>query len=75
MALYTGKMDLGEAIAKPLTSDRPDGLFPTCVVDEQGTLLGFVYSNTESIKESVKTQKGVYFSRKRGLWRKGIYYY
>eukprot|EP00029_Vermamoeba_vermiformis_P007657 TRINITY_DN3373_c0_g1_i1.p1 TRINITY_DN3373_c0_g1~~TRINITY_DN3373_c0_g1_i1.p1 ORF type:complete len:1492 (+),score=442.42 TRINITY_DN3373_c0_g1_i1:647-4477(+) len=64
-------MDLGEAIAAPLVSDRPDGLFPTVVVDERGTALGLVYSSKESIKESVKTLRGVYHSRKRGLWRKG----
>jgi phosphoribosyl-AMP cyclohydrolase len=71
MALYTKHMDLGEAIAVPLVSDRPDGLFPTVVVDERGTALGLVYSSKESIKESVSTLRGVYHSRKRGLWRKG----
>ena len=30
-----------------------------------------MYSNAESIQEAVNTKKGVYFSRKRGLWRKG----
>lgn len=71
MALYTNHMDLGEAIAAPLISDRADGLFPTVVVDETHTALGLVYSSVESIKEAVATQKGVYQSRKRGLWRKG----
>lgn len=28
-------------------SDRPDGLFPTVVVDEQGVALGLVYSSCE----------------------------
>jgi phosphoribosyl-ATP pyrophosphohydrolase len=71
MALYTNHMDLGEAIAAPLVSDRPDGLFPTVVVDEAHVALGLVYSSVESIKEAVNSQKGVYQSRKRGLWRKG----
>jgi phosphoribosyl-AMP cyclohydrolase len=71
MALYTNKMDLGEAIAKCAVSDRPDGLFSTVVVDEQGALLGLVYSSVESIKEAVRTGKGIYQSRKRGLWIKG----
>lgn len=71
MALYTKHMDLGEAIAAPLKSDREDGLFPTVVVDEAHVALGLVYSSRESIKEAVASQKGVYQSRKRGLWRKG----
>ena len=36
MALYTGRLGLAEAFAAPLTSDRPDGLWPTVVVDERG---------------------------------------
>lgn len=71
MALYTNNMDLGEAIAAPLVSDRADGLFPTVVVNEQHVVLGLVYSSVESIKEAVNTQRGVYQSRQRGLWRKG----
>jgi len=71
MALYTNHMDLGEAIAAPLVSDRDDGLFPTVVVNESRVVLGLVYSSAESVKEAVNTQRGVYQSRKRGLWRKG----
>eukprot|EP01117_Protostelium_nocturnum_P010052 TRINITY_DN3584_c1_g1_i3.p1 TRINITY_DN3584_c1_g1~~TRINITY_DN3584_c1_g1_i3.p1 ORF type:complete len:1502 (-),score=554.93 TRINITY_DN3584_c1_g1_i3:1002-5507(-) len=71
MALYTKRMDLGEAIAVNLKSDRPDGLIPTVVVDETRKVLGQVYSSVDSIKESVKNLKGVYQSRNRGLWRKG----
>lgn len=71
MALYTGRMDLGDAIAAPLVSDRPDGLFPTVVCDEHGTALGLAYSNAESLREAVRLQRGVYHSRKRGLWIKG----
>jgi len=54
-----------------LTSDRSDGLYTTLVVDERGVSLGLVYSSDESIREAIKTGKGVYQSRKRGLWRKG----
>lgn len=52
-------------------SDRPDGLFTTLVTDERGVALGLVYSNEESIAESLRSGRGVYHSRKRGLWRKG----
>jgi phosphoribosyl-ATP pyrophosphohydrolase len=71
MALYTGRISLGEAIAAPLTSDRPDGLWPTVVCDESGVLLGLCWSNAESLTAAVSSQGGVYFSRKRGLWKKG----
>eukprot|EP01135_Chromosphaera_perkinsii_P012420 Nk52_evm31s2657 gene=Nk52_evmTU31s2657 len=69
--LLEGSLDLGHAIAYSLVSDRPDGLFSTVVTDEQGVALGLVYSSTDSIVESIKTMKGVYNSRKRGLWHKG----
>ena len=52
-------------------SDRPDGLFSTAVTDEREMLLGIVYSNEESVAESLRSGRGVYHSRKRGLWRKG----
>jgi len=54
-----------------IVSDRSDGLFPTIVTDERGIALGLVYSNAESISESLRTGQGVYHSRKRGLWYKG----
>ena len=71
MALYTGRLPLGEAIAAPMISDRPDGLWPTVVVDEGGVALGLTYSNAESVTAAVETRSGVYWSRKRGLWHKG----
>ncbi|KAI5864913.1 histidine biosynthesis trifunctional-protein [Durotheca rogersii] len=52
-------------------SDRPDHLLPTVVCDEGGIALGLVYSSEESVAESLRTQTGVYQSRKRGLWYKG----
>ena len=52
-------------------SDRPDGLYTTLVTDERGIALGLVYSNEESVAESIRCGRGVYHSRKRGLWRKG----
>lgn len=62
---------LAEALLHSATSDREDGLFPTVVTDESGIALGLVYSNKESVAESLKMGRGVYHSRKRGLWRKG----
>ncbi len=72
MAIYSGLMDLGDAIAAPLRSDRPDGLWPTVICDEQGRALGLAYSNAQSLREAVRTRRGVYWSRSRGsLWIKG----
>ena len=47
MALYTGRLGLAEAFAAPSQSDRPDGLWPTVVVDERGVALGFCHSDLE----------------------------
>jgi phosphoribosyl-AMP cyclohydrolase / phosphoribosyl-ATP pyrophosphohydrolase len=71
MALYTGRLGLAEAFAAPLTSDRPDGLWPTVVVDERGTALGLCFSNLESLIAALEQGRGVYHSRSRGLWVKG----
>jgi phosphoribosyl-AMP cyclohydrolase / phosphoribosyl-ATP pyrophosphohydrolase len=71
MALYTGKLGLAEAFAAPLHSDRPDGLWPTVVVDERGVALGLCYSDLESLRAALERGEGVYHSRSRGLWIKG----
>lgn len=71
MALYRGHMDLAEAFTSPMRSDREDGLWPTIVTDELGTALGLVYSNLESVRAALAEACGIYWSRKRGLWRKG----
>ncbi|CAE6466903.1 unnamed protein product [Rhizoctonia solani] len=69
----SSQLNIGDAFVAPLTSDRPDGLFPTIVTafNLGGRSLGLVYSSKESITESICTGKGVYQSRKHGLWRKG----
>jgi phosphoribosyl-AMP cyclohydrolase / phosphoribosyl-ATP pyrophosphohydrolase len=71
MALYSGRLGLAEAFAAPLRSDRPDGLWPTVVVDERGTALGLCFSDLESLSAALERGAGVYHSRSRGLWIKG----
>ena len=71
MALYSGVLDLGDAVSALVTSDRPDGLLATVVTDEHGTALGLAWSSRESLRQAVATRRGVYCSRKRGLWVKG----
>jgi len=71
-SLVGGALSLPDAMCAVLVSDRPDGLFPTVVVDEDNAALGLCYSNTESISEALTRQVGVYWSRTRGLWVKGL---
>ncbi|MGM0555699.1 MAG: phosphoribosyl-ATP diphosphatase [Myxococcota bacterium] len=71
MAIYTDEMHLADGIFAPLTSDRPDGLYPTVVCDEYGQALGLAYSSDESLRVAVDRQRGAYQSRSRGLWVKG----
>ncbi|MCB0321979.1 MAG: phosphoribosyl-ATP diphosphatase [Bdellovibrionales bacterium] len=71
MALYSGRLHLGDAFAAPLSTDRPDGLWPTVVCDEHGVALGLAYSNLESLRTAIEERRGAYHSRTRGLWRKG----
>lgn len=71
MALYSGTLHLADAIAAPLVSDRPDGLWPTVVVDEHQRALGLAWSDAESLRAAVDRRASVYHSRTRGLWIKG----
>lgn len=70
MALYTDQMSLAECISAPLRNPVND-LWPTVVVDERGTALGLAWSNLESLRIAVEERRGIYYSRRRGLWRKG----
>jgi phosphoribosyl-ATP pyrophosphohydrolase / phosphoribosyl-AMP cyclohydrolase / histidinol dehydrogenase len=69
----TSQLNIADAFLAPLRSDRPDGLFPTVVSSfaQGGRSLGLVYSSRQSIAESILSGKGVYHSRRSGLWRKG----
>jgi phosphoribosyl-ATP pyrophosphohydrolase/phosphoribosyl-AMP cyclohydrolase/histidinol dehydrogenase len=66
-------LSIADGFLAPVVSDRPDGLFPTIVSSSTHSSrpLGMVYSSRESVAEAIKSQKGVYQSRKHGLWRKG----
>ncbi|RMZ67443.1 histidine biosynthesis trifunctional [Pyrenophora seminiperda CCB06] len=68
---HVGALSVAKIVMANATSDRPDGLFTTLVTDERGIALGLVYSSEESVAESLRTGRGVYQSRKRGLWYKG----
>jgi phosphoribosyl-AMP cyclohydrolase / phosphoribosyl-ATP pyrophosphohydrolase len=70
-AIAMGRLSLAEAFAASLSSDRPDGLWPTVVCDEGGKALGLVWSDMESLSEAIESGRGAYRSRSRGLWVKG----
>lgn len=72
-ATTSSHLSIADAFLAPVVSDRPDGLFPTIVSSSTHSSrpLGMVYSSRESVAEAIKSQKGVYQSRKHGLWRKG----
>ncbi|KAJ2747043.1 trifunctional histidinol dehydrogenase [Coemansia sp. BCRC 34301] len=68
------RLEVGAALvaATGLASDRSDGLVTTVVVDEQRVCLGVAYSNGASLAAALASGDGVYWSRKRGLWHKGL---
>jgi phosphoribosyl-ATP pyrophosphohydrolase len=75
MALYTGRLTLGAAVAAPLAQPVENGgrgVWPTVVCDEWGRALGLVWSTPESLARAVEERRGVYWSRSRqALWVKG----
>ena len=72
MALYTGRLALGDAVAAPLAKPLPGEVWPTLVCDEAGRTLGLVWSTRESLARAVAERRGIYWSRSRqALWVKG----
>ncbi len=72
MALYSGRLTLGEAVAAPLRGGIEHRLWPTVVTDEHGVSLGLVWSTCESLIAAVESRRGIYWSRSRNeLWVKG----
>jgi len=72
MALYTGTLSLGDAVAAPLVKPLPGEVWPTVVCDEAGRTLGLVWSTRESLARAVAERRGIYWSRSRqSLWVKG----
>jgi len=76
MALYTGRLPLGEAVVAPLAKPvdyRGGGdVWPTVVCDEWGHALGLVWSTRESLARAIAERRGIYWSRSRQtVWEKG----
>jgi phosphoribosyl-AMP cyclohydrolase len=52
--------------------EKGGGLVPVITQDvETGEVLMLAYMNEESFRETLRTKRAVYWSRRRGLWRKG----
>ena len=71
MALYTGRFEIADVLIALLPERPSDDLWPTVVVDERGQALGLCWSNATSLRTALAEGRGVYHSRRRGLWRKG----
>jgi phosphoribosyl-ATP pyrophosphohydrolase len=72
MALYSGVLSLGEAVAGSLCCPVAGELWPTVVCDEHGVALGLVWSTRESVALAIDRRQGIYWSRSRQrLWVKG----
>ena len=63
---------MADFFSRSLVSDRPDGMWPTVIVDSLGLTLGLAYSNRESLLDAIVHRRGTYWSRSRDcLWVKG----
>jgi len=72
MALYTGRLELGEAVAAALAKPLAGDVWPTVVCDESGRALGLVWSTRQSVAHAVRERRGIYWSRSRqAVWVKG----
>lgn len=71
MALYTGQLNLADAIIQALDFEKVVQV-PTVVQDEAGQVLMLAYSTPESLKLALEEGQGIYYSRSRQkLWKKG----
>jgi len=72
MGLYTGRVDPVESIVGSVKFDER-GFVPTVVQDPHGQMLMMAYSSVHSLRQALKTGKGIYFSRSRQeIWEKGL---
>lgn len=73
MSIYTGKIKLPEAFFASLNWQKGiDGLLPTIVYDENGSVLMLAWSSPDSLKMTLEKGLACYYSRSRKkLWIKG----
>lgn len=61
MAIYTGRMKLTDAAVSSLNWKH--GSVPTILTNENGHLLGLVYSSRKSFQQLVETRKAVFYNK------------
>jgi len=73
MALYTGRISLDQCVIRSVDWDKyADGLVPTVVRDESGTVLMLAFSTKESLAKALRQRRGIYWTRaRRNIWTKG----
>lgn len=60
MSIYTGKIQLDEAYASIIDFEKNNGLTPTIVQEEGGTVLMLAYSSQESLRMALTQGVGAY---------------
>jgi phosphoribosyl-ATP pyrophosphohydrolase len=72
MALYTGRLDPAEAFLACLDFHKEGGRLPCVVQDAAGRVLMVAWQTLDSLREALRSGRGVYYSRRRQrLWVKG----
>lgn len=72
MALYTGRLDPAEAFVACLDFSKANGMLASVVQDPAGRLRMVAWQTPESLKQALRTSRGVFYSRSRkSLWVKG----
>lgn len=63
---------MGDADSVKIDFEKGGGLVPVVTQDaETGEVLMLAHMNEQAFEETMRTGRAVYWSRSRGLWRKG----
>ena len=72
MAIYSGAMDLGQAVCAILDWRKNEGLLPVVVQDDCGQVIMHAWTDRAGLLATLSTAEATYFSRSRQApWRKG----
>lgn len=72
MAIYSGAMDLGEAVCALLDWQKNAGLLPVVVQDDCGQVVMHAWTDRAGLLRTLASGEATYFSRSRQTtWRKG----
>jgi phosphoribosyl-ATP pyrophosphohydrolase len=72
MAYYTCGLNMIDGFIETIDFNKSNGVVPTIVKDDYGSILMLAYSSRESLKQALSGRKGIYYSRSRKeIWIKG----